>query len=56
MMVVAAGTTVALAFLDKAFEGYGYPMLGAVLKIAIPLIAFACGIYFIETNPILRWL
>lgn len=56
MMFVAAGTTVVLAFLDKAFEGYGYPWLGTFLRLAVPLIAFACGIYFIETNVMLRWL
>jgi hypothetical protein len=56
MMFVAAGTTVALAFVDKLAEGYGFQWLGIVLRLAIPLLAFACGIYFIETNVMLRWL
>jgi hypothetical protein len=55
-MLLAGGATIALAVLDKSLEGWGYQWLGTFLKLAIPILAFATGIYFIETNPILRWL
>lgn len=55
-ILLAGGATIALACLDKTLESYGFHALGAVLKIALPLIGFAAGIYFIETNPILGWL
>lgn len=53
---VAAGTTIALACLDKTLESYGFPVLGNIIKIALPLAGLAAGIYFIETNPIVWWL
>lgn len=56
MIIVAAGATMGMALLDKAFEGYGYQWIGFVLRLAVPILAFACGIYFIETNALLRWL
>lgn len=57
MMIVAAGATIAVAALDKTLDGLGYQWLGTILRIALPIAAFAAGIYFLETNPITtRWL
>jgi hypothetical protein len=56
MFFVASGVTIALACLDKTLESYGFHLLSSILKIAIPLIGLAAGIYFIETNPLLEWL
>lgn len=55
-ILAAAGGTIIVAALDKTLESYGYHWLGTILKIAIPLVGFAVGIYFIETNPMLEWL
>lgn len=55
-VVVAAGTTIVLACLDKTLDSYGLHSLGNVLKIALPLIGLAAGVYFIETNPLIWWL
>lgn len=55
-IVLAGGATILLACLDKVLENYGFHALGNILKVAIPLAGLAAGVYFIETNPILRWL
>lgn len=55
-ILLAGGATLLLAGIDKTCEEYGFHWIGTVLKIALPLIGFAAGIYFIETNPLLEWL
>jgi uncharacterized protein YgbK (DUF1537 family) len=55
-LLLSAGGTIALAVLDKALEESGFHLLGTILKIGIPLAAMALGVYFLQTNPILRWL
>lgn len=55
-ILIAGGATIVLAALDKTLEDTGFHMLGKVLRIALPIAAFAFGIYFIETNPLLHWL
>ncbi|MFD2681493.1 hypothetical protein [Bacillus seohaeanensis] len=56
MFFIAGGTVLAAALLDKTLEGYGFHALGTVVKIVLPIAAFAAGVYFIETNAILGWL
>lgn len=56
MFFIAGGVTIALACLDKTFESYGFHTLGKILKVAIPLVGLAAGVYFLETNPIVWWL
>lgn len=56
MFFIVGGVTIALACLDKTLEGYGFHALGGILKIAIPLVGLAAGVYFIETNAIIWWL
>lgn len=55
-ILIAGSITLALACIDKTVESYGFYWLGTVIKILLPLIGFAAGIYFIETNPILEWI
>lgn len=55
-ILLAGGATILLACLDKTLESYGFHALGNVLKIAIPIAGLIAGVYFIETNPLLRWL
>lgn len=56
MFFIAGATTIALACLEKTLESFGYHTLGNVLKILIPIAALIAGVYFIETNALLRWL
>jgi hypothetical protein len=53
---LAAGATIAVAALDKACEEFGVHWFGTVLKLALPLVGMALGVYFLETNPIIWWL
>lgn len=55
-MLLAGGVTLVLAALDKTLESYGFGALGTIIRIALPIAAFAAGIYFIETNALLGWL
>ncbi|KAB2337672.1 hypothetical protein F7731_08755 [Cytobacillus depressus] len=55
-LLLSAGTTVVIAVTDKVLEETGIHWLGTILKIAIPLTAMALGVYFLETNALLRWL
>lgn len=55
-LFIAAGSTVLLALADKALESHGYRFLSVAVKIAIPLLALITSVYFIEVNPLLRWL
>lgn len=55
-LLISAGATIVLALVDKTLDESGYQILGTVLRIAIPLAGMALGVYFLETNSILRWL
>ncbi|MEK5066836.1 hypothetical protein [Cytobacillus sp. FSL R5-0596] len=55
-ILVAGGVTLALAALDKTLESYGFGALGTIIRIALPIAAFAAGVYFMETNDLLRYL
>jgi hypothetical protein len=55
-LLLSAGATVAVVLIDKALEDSGYYWVGTILKIALPLAGMALSIYFLEHNPILRWL
>lgn len=55
-LLLSAGITIATAIIDKTLEESGYQWLGTTLRIAIPLAAMALGVYFLQTNAILRWL
>lgn len=54
-LLVSAGVTIATALVDKILEESGYHFIGTILRIAVPLAGMALGVYFLESNPILRW-
>lgn len=55
-LLLAGGATIVLAAVDKTLEAYGFGVLGTILRIALPIAAFAAGIYFIEMNALIGWL
>ncbi|MCM3454384.1 hypothetical protein M3685_10555 [Heyndrickxia oleronia] len=55
-LLLSAGATIVIATLDKACEELGIHWLGSVLRIAVPIAGLLLGVYFIETNILLRWL
>lgn len=55
-LLISAGGTIAIALLDNVLESSGYQWVGTILRIAIPLGGMIAGVYFLETNEILRWL
>ena len=55
-LLLSAGATVGIAVLDRILEDTGFYWLSTVLKLAIPLAGMACGVYFLQHNPILGWL
>lgn len=55
-LLLAGGATLVIAAIDKTLEDTGYHLVGTVLRIALPIAAFAAGVYFLETNAMLHWL
>lgn len=55
-LLLSAGATVAVVLVDKALENSGFYWLGTIIKIALPLAGMVLGVYFLDHNPILRWL
>lgn len=55
-MLLAGGGVVALACIDKTAESFGWYRIGSIVKILLPIAAFAAGVYFLETNALLEWL
>lgn len=55
-MLLVAGATIGIALVDKVCEELGIYWLGTALKLIIPIAGLALAIYFLETNPLLRWL
>lgn len=55
MILVAGGATLLIAGIDRTLSDLGFHGLNTFLRIALPIAAFAAGIYFIETNALLGW-
>jgi hypothetical protein len=55
-LLVSAGATITIALVEKTLDDLGYLWIGTILRIAIPLASMLLGVYFLEHNPILRWL
>jgi hypothetical protein len=55
-LLVSAGVTITAAIVEKSLDELGYMWLGATLRIIIPLASMLLGVYFLEHNPMLRWL
>lgn len=55
-ILIAGGSCIALALLDKVAEDCGIMWLGTTLKIIVPVAAMVLSVYFIQTNALLGWL
>lgn len=55
-IIIAGGSVIAIAILDRLADDFGITWLGTAIKLAVPLAALLATVYFIETNPLLRWL
>ncbi|OCA84474.1 hypothetical protein A8F94_17405 [Bacillus sp. FJAT-27225] len=56
-ILLAAGGVLVVAMTDSLADSLGYHWLGTAVKFLVPLAGLACGVYFLEMNPItLRWL
>lgn len=56
VMLLGGVSILGVALLDKFADEYGYPWIGTITKLILPFVGYAAGIYFIETNPLLRWI
>lgn len=55
-ILIAGGSTIAIALLDRLAEDCGIQWVSTALKIIIPLAAMVASVYFLESNAFLRWL
>jgi hypothetical protein len=55
-ILIAGGSCIALALLDKVAEDCGIQWLGTTLKIVVPVAAMVLSVYFLQTNALLGWL
>ncbi|MGD6845194.1 hypothetical protein ACQCVH_22080 [Bacillus infantis] len=55
-ILLAGAATIGLAALDKTLSDFGFHGLNTALRLLIPIAAFAAGIYFLETNPLIHWI
>jgi hypothetical protein len=55
-VLIAGGSFVAVSLLEKLADDCGIFWLGTTLRILVPIAGMIASIYFLETNPLLRWL
>lgn len=55
-LLLSAGATLILAVTDKALEETGFYWVSTILKLTLPIVGMALGVYFLNNNPILGWL
>ena len=55
-VIIAGGSFIAVALLDRIADDFGITWLGVALKLAVPLAAMALAVYFLKTNALVRWL
>lgn len=56
IMLIGGASIIGVAMLDKLAEEYGFPWLGTIVRLILPFAGYVTGIYFIETNLLLKWL
>jgi hypothetical protein len=56
MFFVVAGGVIAVSVVERIADDLGFTWIGTILKLAIPIAGIIAGVYFIESNPIIRWL
>lgn len=55
-VILFACGTVALAVADRFAETHGFGKFERLLKIAFPIVALGVAIYFLDMNPIVKWI
>lgn len=55
-LLIVGGATLAVALADKTLSSMGFHMLGDILRILLPIVAFAAAVYFLEFNALIGWL
>jgi len=55
-LLLAAGGVLVVALSDSLADSLGYHWLGTAVKLLLPIAGLACGVYFLEANPIVGWL
>jgi hypothetical protein len=55
-LLIAGGSAIALALLDKIADDCGIQWLSTTLKLIVPIAGLVLSVYFLQTNPLLRWL
>jgi hypothetical protein len=55
-ILIAGGSAIAIALLDKIADDCGIQWLSTTLKLIVPIAGLVLSVYFLQTNPLLRWL
>lgn len=55
-MLIAGGSIIAVALLDKVAEDCGIVWLSMTLKLIVPIAAFAVSVYFLQSSAIMRFI
>ncbi|EKN66047.1 hypothetical protein BABA_17427 [Neobacillus bataviensis LMG 21833] len=55
-IIIAGGSIIAVALLDKVAEDTGIIWLSVALKLLVPIAALAVSVYFLQSDAILRFL
>lgn len=55
-LLMAGGATLLLIAIDKTLDEFGIHWLGTAIKIALPIIGMAAGVYFLEHNALVWWI
>ena len=55
-ILIAGGSFIAVAVLDKVAEDCGITWLSTTLKLIIPIAALAISVYFLQSDAIMRFI
>jgi hypothetical protein len=55
-IIIAGGSIIAVALLDKVAEDTGIVWLSMTLKLLVPIAALAISIYFLQSDAIMRFI
>jgi hypothetical protein len=55
-ILIAGGSIIAIALLDKVAEDTGIVWLSMTLKLLVPIAALALSVYFLQSDAIMRFI
>jgi hypothetical protein len=55
-ILIAGGSIIAVALLDKLAEDTGIVWLSMTLKLLVPIAALAISVYFLQSDAIMRFI